>query len=83
VFEKSEELGDGKNMAWYAEGILMNEIYAYIASGLRDAGLPASTFLVEQYLGRNDFKGLIALLREAKEKCSLTSMIALSCRGEV
>ena len=60
----------------------MNEIYACIASGLRDAGLPASTFIVEQYLGRNDFKGLIALLRQTQEKCTLTHMMAVSCRVE-
>jgi len=60
----------------------MNEIYACIASGLRDAGLPASTFLVEQYLARNDFKGLIALLLQAQEKCSLTHMMTVSCRVE-
>ena len=58
----------------------MNEIYACIAAGLRDAGLPASTFLVEQYLARNDFKGLIALLRQAQEKCNLTHMMTVSCR---
>jgi hypothetical protein len=60
----------------------MEEIYACIASGLRDAGLPASTFLVEQYLGRNDFKGLIALLRQTQEKYNLTHMMAVSCRVE-
>jgi len=58
----------------------MNEIYACIAAGLRDAGLPASTFLVEQYLARNDFKGLIALLRQAQEKCNLTHLMPVSCR---
>ncbi len=61
----------------------MNEIYACIASGLRDAGLPASTFIVEQYLGRNDFKGLIDLLVKAQEKCTLTQMINMSCRAAV
>jgi hypothetical protein len=59
----------------------MNEIYACIASGLRDAGLPASTFIVEQYLGRNDFKGLIDLLLKAQEKCSLTKIINMPCRA--
>ena len=61
----------------------MNEIYASIASGLRDAGLPASTFIVEQYLVRNDFKGLIKLLLNEKKACSLTSIINMSCRAAV
>ena len=63
--------------------IVMNEIYTCIASGLRDAGLPASTFIVEQYLGRNDFKGLIDLLMKAQEKCSLTNMISMSYKAVV
>lgn len=60
----------------------MHEIYACIAEGLRRAGLPASTFLVEQYLGRNDFKGLIVLLRRARQSCELARiMTAHRCRG--
>jgi hypothetical protein len=57
----------------------MNEIYACIASGLRDAGLPASTFIVT----RNDFKGLITLLRQAQEKCSLAHMMTVSCSVDI
>jgi|GEM_PF-3773496 len=57
----------------------MNEIYACIASGLREAGLPASTFIVEQYLARNDFKGLIKLLRKAQDTCSLAKIMTAHC----
>jgi hypothetical protein len=60
----------------------MNEIYECIASGLREAGLPASTFIVEQYLSRNDFKGLVILLRQAQGKCDLTRIMSLSCKME-
>jgi hypothetical protein len=60
----------------------MNEIYACIASGLRETGLPASTFIVEQYLSRNDFKGLIRLLRQAEGKCDLTRVMSFSCKVE-
>jgi hypothetical protein len=60
----------------------MNEIYAFIAAGLREAGLPASTFIVEQYLSRNDFKGLIILLRKAQGKCDLTRIMSFPCKVE-
>jgi hypothetical protein len=61
----------------------MNEIYACIALGLRDAGLPASTFIVEQYLGRNDFKGLIELLLNEKKACGHTRITNMSYRAAV
>lgn len=52
----------------------MSEIYTCIAWGLRDAGLPASTFVVEQYLSRNDFKGLIAFLQKMQHLTSGINM---------
>ncbi len=60
---------------------MMDEIYTSIACGLRDAGLPASTFIVEQYLSRNDFQGLITLLRKAQDKCNLAkaAVCAVEC----
>lgn len=59
----------------------MNEIYTCLASALRDAGLPASTFIVEQYLSRNDFAGLMSLLRKAQEKCTLAKIMSEPCRA--
>jgi hypothetical protein len=60
----------------HVKGTPMNEIYICIASSLRDAGLPASTFIVEQYLSRNDFQGLMSLLRKAQEKCTLATIMS-------
>jgi hypothetical protein len=60
----------------------MNEVYACIATGLRDAGLPASTFIVEQYLARNDFQGLIALLLKAQEECNIVKNTTEPCQVE-
>ncbi len=56
-------------------GDIMEEAYSAVAYGLRDIGLPASTFLVKQFLSRNDFEGLLQLLQDTGERCEIAQVL--------